>query len=373
MSSKSAGLVKHSGQKRVTFMIHSLRQGGAERVVATLANHFSRIGLGVDIILLDSEKGATPAYSLDPRIRIHVSPQRQPAQSGIVARVFDFLTRVYQLRQILKSGNNGDVIAFTRDINVLSILASRGLKSRIIISERNHPNRFARQSRLRRLVVRVTYPLADWLIVQTQEIARHYAWRDNVRVIPNPVDLLDASTSRAPGKTPKIVAVGRLVEQKGFDRLLSAIGNLRKKGVPCELVIYGEGPERVSLTRQAESFGLPPTVLHGPVKNIFANLVQHDIFVLSSRFEGFPNVLLEAMAAGLAPVAFDCPSGPRELITDGVDGLLVPEGNIPALEDAITKLLLNPDIRVKIAQSARLRAKQFSIEGIANAWLEIMG
>jgi glycosyltransferase involved in cell wall biosynthesis len=192
-------------------------------------------------------------------------------------------------------------------------------------------------------------------------------------VIPNPVDL--PSGARKPdGKEMTLAAVGRLVPQKGFDMLIDAFAAIADRHPEWTLVIWGEGPDRESLEAQRDKLGLGQRIsLPGVSERPGSWLESADAFVLSSRFEGWGIVLLEALAWGLPCVSFDCEWGPAEMIENGVDGLLVPRENTQALGENLSKVMSDPELRRKLSTNAKLSTQRFSHDRVMAAWDQVIG
>jgi glycosyltransferase involved in cell wall biosynthesis len=264
--------------------------------------------------------------------------------------------------------------------NVLLSLASLGRSKVICIgTEHIHPPQVSlgcvwsvlRRLSYRRLwaVVALTARSARWLEQHT------HATR--VRVIPNPVPWplpLAAGVSAPPAKREgRLVCAGRLDRQKGFDLMLPCFARLAPIFDGWDLVIIGEGPERASLERSINELGLQGRVhLPGFVGNISEWYATADIFVMPSRFEGFPMALLEAMASGVPAVSFDCNTGPREIIRDGVDGVLVSNGDIAQLEAEIAALMQDSEQRTALATRALEVQTRFSIGSIGHLWMDLL-
>jgi glycosyltransferase involved in cell wall biosynthesis len=171
-----------------------------------------------------------------------------------------------------------------------------------------------------------------------------------------------------------VVALGRLCKEKGFDLLLGAFARVAAKHPDWSLVVWGEGPLRLSLERIRDEVGLEGRAFFpGLTRQPFENMQQSDLFILSSRREGFPNALCEAMACGLPVISFDCASGPREIITDGVDGLLVPAEDEEALAVAIDRLLSNEEERKRLAANAQRVVERFSLPLVIGMWEALIG
>jgi glycosyltransferase involved in cell wall biosynthesis len=172
----------------------------------------------------------------------------------------------------------------------------------------------------------------------------------------------------------RLVAMGRLGPEKGFDLLIAAFARLAATHPEWSLTILGEGRERARLEALVESLGMTGRVsLPGRAADPLPHLAIAHVFALSSRREGFPNALLEAMAAGLPPVAFDCRSGPAEIITDGVNGLLVPDGDVDALAASLRRLMESPAERQRLGANARGVADVLSPDRILLAWDALVG
>jgi len=166
--------------------------------------------------------------------------------------------------------------------------------------------------------------------------------------------------------------VGRFYAQKGFDMLIEAWGIVAEKYPEWQLNIYGNGEFKDQLNAQIKEKGLTSSItLKDPVSNIVDKYTESSAYVMSSRFEGFGMVLIEAMACGLPVISFDCPDGPSDIIKDGEDGLLVENGNISKLADSILKLIENEDLRIRMGQKARENVKRYNHDIIMQKWVEL--
>lgn len=206
-------------------------------------------------------------------------------------------------------------------------------------------------------------------IVLSHEDAREWTELNNVEVIYNPLPFFPEQVSD--GNRKQVIAVGRYVPQKGFDRLIPAWQLVARKHPDWVLRIYGDGM-RTELQQLIDSQGITSScILEPTVSNIVDKYCESSIFVLSSRFEGFGMVIIEAMACGVPPVSFTCPCGPRDIIDDGKDGLLVEDGNIEELAEKIAYLIENEETRKEMGRRARIDVERFKIENIAEQWKQL--
>lgn len=379
-----------SGGPRLLLFTHAITSGGAERVLTILANAWAAKGWDVTLATLD-DGSVPPFYPLDPRLRhVPLAASRQSAAGRALARVdvnrgplrwllqsklatlWNMSRRALWVRRGLVALKPELVVSFIDQVNILALLALAGTGIPVIISERIDPAHHRIGWAWNALRV-LTYPWADRLVVQGEGIQRqfHGRVRRRSRVIPNPVLCPPAHPEPASlvreGQT--MVAVGRLVPQKGFDLLLKAFARLAPRHPGWKLVIWGEGPERENLENLREKLGLNECcALPGNHPRIYEALAAADLFVLSSRFEGFPNALCEAMAMGLPVVSFDCPSGPAQIIRPGQDGFLVSLGDQEEFERALDRLMTDAALRASMGALARDVIKRFSLEQILARW-----
>ncbi|MGE3459387.1 MAG: glycosyltransferase family 4 protein, partial [Kofleriaceae bacterium] len=303
---------------KLVFYIHSLEGGGAERVVSLLANHWAARGWDVTVITLSPV--GTDFYPLLPTIR-RVVIGRHGAAAGPLSGLLANLKRVLALRRELAHIGPDVAISMIETANVILACAAIWLPQVLVIgSERVHPPHHA-IGRIWSALRRWTYGRLHCVVAQSELTAAWLRRETNarrVRIIPNPVEdpvsiahRPDGGPTPAPVGRKRILAVGRLRRQKGFDLLLEAFARIAAAFDSWDLVIVGDGPERAELARLAASNHLDARVYFpGATRRIVEWYEQADLYVLSSRFEGFPNTLLEAMAHGLPAIAFDCETGP---------------------------------------------------------------
>lgn len=361
------------GERRVTMVIHALSGGGAERVFCTLANHWAATGREVTAITLDTAE--QDVFRLDPRIRRVelglLRPSRGPWQ-----QVSNTVQRVLALRRAIREAGALRVVSFTDKMNVLTLLACWGEPWQVVIAERSDP-RHQSLGPVWEWLRRRMYPRCCGWVVQTQSVARlarTLVDRRPVLVIPNPVTAPAAVIPPPEQRRPRIVGMGRLSPEKGFDVLVRAFAQLAPWYPDWTLQILGTGPQRQELERLADSLGVRDNVeWAGWVERPETVLLESSVFVLPSRYEGFPNALLEAMACGLSCVASDCESGPAEIIRNGRDGLLVPPDNVDALADSLRQLVADPARRAQLGRHAVNVTTRFGREAFFARWEEVLG
>jgi GalNAc-alpha-(1->4)-GalNAc-alpha-(1->3)-diNAcBac-PP-undecaprenol alpha-1,4-N-acetyl-D-galactosaminyltransferase len=355
---------------KLAMIIPALTAGGAERVMSIMVNYWA--GHGWDIVLITLDDGSEPPFfALHDRIQQrHLALLRD--STGALDALFNNGRRIVGLRRTLRAERPDAVISFLDTTNVLTLLAARGLRLPVIVSEHIDPGQSRIKQSWNALRHRV-YPWADRVVVLTRRVAEFFppALQAKLAVIPNPVVLAPPGKSKSATLPhgPWIVAMGRLAEQKGFDILLDSFATLTKRHAGWRLAILGEGPLRGALETQRERLGLTQKVLlPGRVEAPETVLAQAQLFVLPSRFEGFPMALCEAMALGLPVVAFDCPTGPREIIRDGVDGVLIPPEDTALLAAAMERLMTDPGERQRLAALAPEVAERFALDKVMAMW-----
>ena len=356
---------------RIAFVIPNLGSGGAERVASLLCNDWA--GQDHEVTLLTFEEaGAEPFFPLDPRISLRPLAAAELSR-GVASMLSKNFARVSRLRAALRALRPDAIVAFMTEANVLTLAAARGLHAPVVISERNQPNRPG-LGRMHKIARRLTYPLASAIVVQTEGIAdwAESRFRVPVHVIPNPVPRAHSAGANAPAGAPLIVSLGRLTSQKGLDLLIESFAQLAAKHQTWRVAIYGEGPERAALVRLVAKRGLADKVsLPGVTKDVPAALRQASLFVLPSRYEGYPNALVEALACGLPIVAADCPGATAEILKDGLHGMLVPAGDVPALTRALDAMMSSPELRAAYARRAVGAVTALDVRAIGQRWLDL--
>ncbi|CAN7706479.1 MULTISPECIES: glycosyltransferase family 4 protein [unclassified Ensifer] len=365
---KGADIVGAAGiaGARITIIVSALGAGGTEHVVSLVASHWARLGCAVTVITLEAP-ASEPYYKFDPRVaieRLDVPTEKATKlrAAWLVAR------RLYRLRSTITRSRPDFVLSFLTRTNVLTLVATRGLGLPVIVSERNNPAVQPFGPLWKWLQLRL-YPRAFALVTMTKGALDYFSpeVRRHGRVIPNAINLPAGWENRRGNKM--LTAVGRLTRQKGFDLLLEAFARIAKTHPDWKLVIWGEGEARLELEAQRDALGLSNRVeMPGLTPRPGLWLETADAFVLSSRYEGWGIVLLEAMAAGLPVVSFACDWGPTDMIANGEDGILVPNGDIAALADALSNLMADEALRARLAANAEANVRRYDAAHILSQW-----
>ena len=338
-----------------------------------MANHW--VGKDWTITLLTYDDGSeSPCYELHPSV-IHRPLGLVRQSKNLMEAIANNLKHLFALRRAIKESAPQVVISFLDVVNIRTILASFGLGFPVIVSEHTDPVRNS-ISVVWRILRRWSYPYATCVVALTPDAIGYFTAdiRRKGCVIPNPVSLPPDSNRTGIDKRGKsIMGMGRLTHVKGFDQLLQAFSLIALRHPEWSLAIWGEGHLRVELENLRDELGLRGRVsFPGWTGDPFREMQQVGLFVLSSRYEGFSMVLCEAMACGLPVVSFDCPSGPRQIIRNGVDGILVPPNDVRALATVMDRLLQDQSERERLAVRAVEVVTRFDKEKVMGMWEAVL-
>lgn len=334
--------------------------------MSLLAAEFLRRGHEVALVTLSPP--SDDFFRLPPGVeRFSIGLEGESA--GPLRGVMMNLRRIVALRRCFARYRPAVVLTFLTSMNVLCCVASLGSRHRLVVSERVDPAQYS-VGRAWDALRGLAYRRAALLAVQTETIAcwfRSASVSPPVVVIPNPVQI--APGDRKPTEPPYVLGVGRLEGQKGFDVLIEAFARLAPRWPSLEVRIVGSGSQREALARLAAQRGVADRVRFlGQVEDTTELLRGASVFALPSRFEGFPNALLEALACGVPSVASDCPTGPRELLGDDAHGLLVPTEDAESLAAAIVRLLSDTELASRLSATGSAVAQRYCVEAVADQW-----
>lgn len=353
-------------EKTIAFYISSLTAGGAERVISNLANEFA--AQGYEVFMLTDTMEDKEYHRLDGRVRRVVLPRSE--EKG---RIVNALGRIQKLRSAVKETRASILVSFIGKSNIRAVLATRFLKTSVVVSVRSAPAR-EYPTRLMRVLAKVLFRMADGVVFQTEEAQRFFSKgiRRKSAILMNPLHS-DFIRERYTGeRRQEIVTVGRLHGVKNHEMLIAAFANVSGDYPALTLRIYGDGDRKEKLRSYIEELSMQGrVVLEGDQSGVADRIEASRIFILSSNVEGMPNALLEAMALGLACISTDCPcGGPRTVIRDGKNGLLVPVGDTGALERAIRRILDDPDLEERLGTHAAEIKQELAPERVNKMWMD---
>ncbi|MDF1585260.1 glycosyltransferase [Marinimicrococcus flavescens] len=391
---------------RLAFLVGNLRGGGVQRITVILANAMAARGYRVDLVSGEAE--GELCEQVDSRVRIVPLARSSYFPARLAALRADWGGAFRMLRPLFSGQNDSTTIHFfpalaaylreerpaslfaaTPFMNIEAVLARKlaGVPTRVVVSERTHftasKSKKARRSQVLAPVMRRAYLAADAITAVSHGVAEDLASsldipREAVTVLHNPTLTPDFRERVAqpldhpwfrPGEPPVLLGVGRVAFQKDFPTLVRAFAAVRKRGTACRLVIVGRYKKTDGIMNLAEELGVREHVdLVGFQPNPLPWMREARLLVLSSRFEGFPNVLLEALACGTPIVSTDCPSGPREILEEGEYGALVPVGDDAAMAEAIAAALDRP----RDPERLRAHAAKFDHRSAIDRYLEVL-
>ena len=357
--------------------------GGVERVLTLKANYFAEhYDYDITIILTDG-KDKPFFYPLSPKIKvINLDINfEELCTCSFIKKIFVYLKKQRLYRKLVEAElmrlrPDITVSLLRREINFLTDIKDGSKKiGELHVNRTNYRNfeaddancvkRIFAKFWMRNLVSKLKK--LDSFVVLTNEDRQAWPELLNVSVISDPLSFVPTQVSMMAEK--RVMAVGRYVYQKGFDLLLQAWSIAEKTHPDWQLAVFGDG-DRTQYQKQMRELGIDSNRCHlnGPTSNIQQEYVNSSLFVFSSRFEGFGMVLIEAMACGLPVVSFACPCGPRDIVKNGEDGILVENGNVEAMADALSRLMGDDTLRRSMSQSGIMNVRRFNIEQIADCW-----
>ncbi len=358
--------------KKLLFVINSLQGGGAERVLSSLAVFFHSQGYSVSIVCLNY---AEQAYDIPQGIKlIYLTRDRR---IGMLYRAYYAYRTYSRLRRVFKTEKPDCAISFMTSANLWTGFVGRLTRTSYIVSERTNTDHIKSLNIIQRWFLHKIYSASKCVVAPCggveAALLRTEALKgiNNIKVIINPVKALGPISKKAVNERKYILAAGRLCYEKGFDLLIEAFALIKDKNV--DLLIVGEGEDREVLEKQIDNLGLIGRVkLIGAQKNIQDYYNNADLFVLSSRTEGYPNVLIEAMSMGCPSIAMDCEFGPSEIIRHEENGLLVKERSAEILSQNIDRVLSDRLLSARLSEKARLINFTNSTAAVYAEWEKLL-
>lgn len=351
--------------KKLLFINSSLTGGGSERVMTLLANYFSD---EYDVSMILVREKSEENYKT--KNKVNLIKFKYNSHNKILI----FLKRFIMLRKTIKNLNPDCVISFMTDINFTTLLACMGLKVKIIVSERADP-KYRSKKILKGLLEKMLYPISDKIVFQTELVKSYYNEKIQKKsvVIPNPVNP-ELITCEKTKKSKKIIAVGRLTEQKNFALLIESFSQFHNKFPDYKLEICGDGPLKQELIDFSKNLKILDFVeFSGFISNVNEHMAKAEIYVSTSNYEGISNSMIEALAMGIPTICTDCPVGGASLmIKNRENGILIPVGDGEALTQALIELASNIEFCQKIGKSAQKVKDDFSIDKIGKMWKKII-
>lgn len=343
------------------FFVYSMTGGGAERVISLLANE---IALNEKVLLITISSQPSH-YRLHSNV-IQISLNHKGKSNNALLGLFKNMEYLFELSRIIKRNNVSRLICFMPTANLLGVVVGKLSRAHVTISERSDPLIYTYE--IRGKLRRYLYRYADKLVVQTDHIRKYYsAYMSNnkIEIIANPVNLVDVPLKE---KKNIILSVGRLDENKNQRLIIEAFALLKSKD--WRLVICGDGECREDLESLIVERKLTETVeLTGVVSNISDYYSQAKIFSFASKSEGFPNVILEAMAHGCACVSTRCVLGGHQLLQDNITCLLVHSGEVEEFAFQLNKLILTPELREELIEKSKWMIQSYSTDEIVKKWI----
>lgn len=357
---------------KIGFLIQRMTAGGAERAASSVASELSVMGEDVKIISFDS---AESFYPLHENVEIVNMELADISKSASVKRLTGCIKRAFEIRKKIKSRQLDVLVCMSTTMNLYGFISTVFTKTKVVGTERSNPYKY-KADIINSVLKKLSAMLLDGFIFQTQAAAEYYA--ESVRrkgiVIQNAVhNPLVKEIEPASQRSKIIYGVGRMSSEKRFEDLIDAYALIEKKYPDYRLVIFGDGKERPKLEQRIKDYSLEEKILlPGADKDALKSVAEGSVFVLSSEYEGMPNALIEAMAVGIPCVSTRCRMGPEELIEDGVNGILVPVGDVEKIKDAIELIISNPKLAESISKNGRNILKTNDNSVISAKWLEYL-
>ncbi|MCL2509257.1 MAG: glycosyltransferase family 4 protein [Oscillospiraceae bacterium] len=343
--------------------------GGAERAVSALSGRMAGLGHGVTVFSLI---GSGSFYTYDERVNVVYLQLPELPKGGSFGWAAAAVKRAVSIRRAVREADPDILVGMSHIMTFYAVFAATFTRVKIVGAERNNPYMLS-ATKFMSAMRRLASLLCGGYVFQTEKARAFFPRSVQQRgaVIPNAVFnplAFEAERPKSPRKT--VTALGRLVPAKGFDVLIRAFADVSRTYPEHRLIIFGDGGEREKLTALANELGAGERVVFpGTSPDAVREVARSSVFVLSSRYEGMPNALIEAMACGVPCVSTLCQMGPEELITDGVNGILIPVDDTDAMSAAMIRVLSDPELSARLSDEAIKIRKTHSLESVTDQWL----
>ncbi|MBO5486161.1 MAG: glycosyltransferase [Eubacterium sp.] len=355
-------------QKSIAFYIGSLSRGGAERVIVNLAEYFHSSGYRVTIVTKLQDEVEYPVPEGVTRILADITGDEISKN-----RITNLYRRIARLRRIWKQLRPDHIVSFIKKNNFMAITSSIGMKIPVIVSVRSNPAR-EYPDKLTRLLVRILFSRAAGVVLQTQQAVEFFpkVVKKKAVVLPNSLSEQFLQVRYSKARKKEIVWVGRMDANKNPKMLLNVFGKIAEQYPDWSLTYIGDGPQLNELKEMCREKPYEKQVTFlGKIDQVAREIGAASIFVLTSKQEGMPNALMEAMVSGLAAISTDCPcGGPAELIQNEENGILIPVDDEMALEAALKRLIDEDAYREKIGENAKGLIQKVHPDTVNRQWLE---
>lgn len=373
---------------KVLFIVPNLVAGGAERQIIYLMRGLLERGISPSIFMLDPV--GVFLDEIPDGVKVYLPNSHRPSDqsSNLVIHHRNLLKTIWQIIRVVRKENPDILYSRHWPTKIPTAFAGWLLRRKVVLSEADsleHSIAYKDTGKASSYLKNIACRLADVVVTVSQGVAdsldQLFKINSKTRVIYNGLDIEGIEKKSREEVShpwfnqaqpiPIVVTVGRLVNQKGFSYVIEAVKLVNSK-TPLRLLIIGDGKLKEKLKQQTEELGIKDKVdFLGVRNNPFAYMARCDLFVLSSLYEGLPNVLIEAMALGLPVISTNCPYGPSEIIEDGRNGVLIPVGNPQAISEAVLRVLGDENLRERLKVEAKRRAKDFSLDKMISDYTEL--
>lgn len=354
----------------IACMISSLIKGGSERVMCNLADYFVQQGNRVTLV---TQYQREDEYPLNPKVK-RILSQITEAEMGR-NRISNFIRRFQKLRNIWKTEKPDAILVFIGKNNFMALLTAWGLHIPVVVSVRADPNQ-EYPNRWMRFMARHLFKKAAGVILQTRECMEFFpkAVQRKSVILHNPVNEVFFENPYEGEREHTIVTVGRIDENKNQALLLRAFALIAADYPDYQIILYGKGDQEENLKQLADNLEIADRVIFaGNESDVAGKIKKAGVFVLTSNTEGMPNALIEAMVLGLPVIATDCPcGGPRDLIEDGVNGILTPVGDVDKMKENLQHILNDLQNALHMGQTARKSTAIYREKIVYREWMEYL-